>query len=97
MKSTISGSVSKEVFPPTLFPKECIKTKAAYVQSLTSIHTHICVKHTTYGAFIRGYNTIIAEDAVNAFSEKDHKEGWEYISNNYGASIKKASDIIKDL
>jgi nicotinamidase-related amidase len=64
---------------------------------ITGIHTHICVKHTAYGAFIRGYNTIIAEDGVNAFTEKDHLEGLEYIHNNYGASMKKVSDIMKDL
>ncbi|MGH9951365.1 MAG: cysteine hydrolase family protein, partial [Nitrososphaeraceae archaeon] len=22
---------------------------------ITGIHTHICIKHTSYGAFIKGY------------------------------------------
>ena len=64
---------------------------------ITGVHTHICIAHTAYGAFIRGYNTIIVKDGVNAFTEKDHLEGLDYIHNNYGASIKKVSDIIKDL
>ncbi len=71
--------------------------KGANTLIITGIHTHICVKHTAYGAFIRGYNIIIAEDGVNAFTKKDHHEGLEYIRNNYGASIEKVSDIIKVL
>jgi nicotinamidase-related amidase len=77
--------------------KSTYKGKGANTLIITGIHTHICVKHTVYGAFIRGYNTIIAKDGVKAFTEKDHYEGLEYIHNNYGASIKKVSDIIKDL
>lgn len=64
---------------------------------ITGIHTHICVKHTVYGAFIRGYNIVILEDGVNAFTEKDHQGGLEYIRNNYGASIMKTFDVIKNL
>jgi isochorismate hydrolase len=69
--------------------------KSTYDGKGAGIHTHICIAHTTYGAFIRGY-TIIAE-GVNVFTEEDHREGLEYIHNNYGAPIKKVSDIIKDL
>ncbi|MPZ08548.1 MAG: isochorismatase family protein [Nitrososphaeraceae archaeon] len=39
---------------------------------ITGIHTHICIKHTSYGAFIKGYNIVIPEDAVNAFTKEDH-------------------------
>jgi nicotinamidase-related amidase len=77
--------------------KSTYNGKGANTLIITGIHTHICVKHTVYGAFIRGYNTIIAEDGVNAFTEKDHRGGLEYIHNNYGASLKKISYIIKDL
>jgi nicotinamidase-related amidase len=55
---------------------------------ITGIHTHICVKHTAYGGFIRGFNLIIPEDAVTAFTEKNHKSGLRYIKENYGATIK---------
>ena len=27
---------------------------------MTGVHTHICVKHTVYDAFVRGYKIIIA-------------------------------------
>ena len=62
---------------------------------ITGIHTHLCVKHSTYDAFRRGYDTIIALDGVNAFTKKDHVFGLKYMKENYGAKIKKISQIIR--
>jgi isochorismate hydrolase len=62
---------------------------------ITGIHTHLCVKHSTYDAFRRGYDTIIAEDGVNAFSKKDHVFGLNYMKENYGSKIKRTSQIIR--
>ena len=64
---------------------------------MTGIHTHICIKHSTYDAFTRGYDTIIAEDGVNAFTKNDHIFGLEYMKANYGARIQKISEIIRDI
>ncbi|MGH9994362.1 MAG: cysteine hydrolase family protein [Nitrososphaeraceae archaeon] len=64
---------------------------------ITGIHTHICIKHTSYGAFIKGYNIIIPEDAVNAFTKEDHESGLSYIKDNYGAQLMRTSEIIKNL
>ena len=64
---------------------------------MTGIHTHICIKHSTYDAFTRGYDTIIAEDGVNAFTKNDHIFGLEYMKANYGAKIQKISEIIRDI
>lgn len=64
---------------------------------MTGIHTHICIKHSTYDAFRRGYETIIAEDGVNAFTKNDHRFGLEYMKVNYGAKIQKISQIIRDI
>ena len=64
---------------------------------MTGIHTHICIKHSTYDAFTRGYDTIIAEDGVNAFTKNDHTFGLEYMKANYGARIQKISEIIRDV
>jgi nicotinamidase-related amidase len=75
--------------------KSTYNGKGANTLIITGIHTHICVKHTAYGAFIRGYDTIVAADGVNAFTEKDNREGLEYIHNNYGASIEKVVTNIR--
>jgi len=64
---------------------------------ITGVHTHLSVKHTTHGTFIRGYDIVVLEDGVNAFIEEHHRGGLEYIRNNYGASIRKTFDVIKNL
>ncbi len=64
---------------------------------ITGIHTHICVKHTAYGGFIRGFNMILPEDSVTAFTEENHKSGLQYIKENYGAAIKSTSQLRKEL
>jgi len=64
---------------------------------MTGVHTHICVKHTVYDAFVRGYNIIVAEDGVQAFTAEDHQAGLKYMKQNYGAKIEKVSDILKSI
>jgi nicotinamidase-related amidase len=64
---------------------------------MTGVHTHICVKHTVYDAFVRGYTVIVAEDGVEAFTEDDHEAGLKYMKQNYGATIEKVSDILKSI
>jgi nicotinamidase-related amidase len=78
------------------FLKEAYDGRGVNVLIITGIHTHICIKHTSYGAFIRGYNIIIPEDAVNAFTKEDHESGLSYAKNNYGAQIMRTSEIIKN-
>ena len=34
---------------------------------ITGQHTHICVRHSSYGALIRGYEIVVPRDAVCAF------------------------------
>jgi nicotinamidase-related amidase len=71
--------------------------KGADTIIMTGVHTHICIKHTVYDAFVRGYNIIVAEDGVEAFTADDHVAGLKYIKQNYGARIEKVSDILKRL
>jgi nicotinamidase-related amidase len=50
-------------------------------------HTHICVRHTAYGALIRGYRITVPRDAVCAFEGVDEEEALEYLRSVYGARI----------
>ena len=77
--------------------KKSYEGKGVTTLIMTGIHTHICIKHTSYGAFIRGYNIIIPEDAVNAFTKEDHESGLFYIKNHYGAQILRTSEIVRNL
>jgi nicotinamidase-related amidase len=64
---------------------------------ITGMHTNICDRHTAYDAFVRGFDVIVAEDGVDAFSEEEHRSGLEYMKRMYGAKIKKVSDILENL
>src|SRR6476469_1070523 len=42
-------------------------------------HTHICVRHSSYGALVRGYRVTVARDAVCTFAGVDQDEALEYL------------------
>jgi nicotinamidase-related amidase len=50
-------------------------------------HTHICVRHSSYGALIRGYVITIPKDAVCAFEDVNEDEALDYLRRVYGARI----------
>lgn len=77
--------------------KESYNGRGPTTSIITGIHTHICIRHTSYGAFIRGYNIIIPEDAVNTFTKDDHESGLSYIKNHYGAKLMRTSEILNNL
>ncbi len=54
---------------------------------LTGQHTHICVRHSAYGALIRGYRISVPSDAVCAFPQVDPQEALAYLHDIYGATI----------
>ena len=54
---------------------------------MTGQHTHICVRHSSYGALIRGYRVTVPRDAVCTFEGVDEDEALEYLVMAYGADI----------
>ncbi|MGC2430190.1 MAG: isochorismatase family cysteine hydrolase [Nitrososphaeraceae archaeon] len=64
---------------------------------ITGLHTNICARHTSYDAFVKGYNIIVAEDGVEAFTEEEHIAGLDYMKRIYGAKVKNMRDIIQSL
>jgi nicotinamidase-related amidase len=54
---------------------------------LTGQHTHICIRHTSYGALLRGYRITVPRDAVCAFEGVDEDEALEYLRTVYGAHV----------
>jgi nicotinamidase-related amidase len=56
-------------------------------------HTHICVRHTAYGALIRGYRIVVPRDAVCAFEGVDEDEALEYLRSVYGARITTVAEL----
>jgi len=62
---------------------------------LTGLHANMCVRHTAADAFFRGYKIVVPQDATEAFTEKDYKEGLEYLRNVYNAEITGTDKILK--
>jgi nicotinamidase-related amidase len=60
---------------------------------ITGQHTHICVRHSSYGASIRGYAVIIPRDAVCGFEDVDEEEALAYLQMAYGAEITTVNEI----
>lgn len=54
---------------------------------MTGQHTHICVRHSSYGAMIRGYQITVPRDAVCAFGDVNEEEALAYLKSVYGAEI----------
>lgn len=77
--------------------RESYKGKGATSLIMTGIHTHICIKHSVYDAFVRGYDTIIAVDAVNAFTKKDHQFGLKYMKDHYNSKFMDIGSIIEEI
>ena len=55
--------------------------------SIAGQHTHICVRHSSYGALIRGYRVTVPRDAVCAFEGVDAEEALDYLVMAYGATV----------
>jgi nicotinamidase-related amidase len=61
---------------------------------LTGLHTDICIRHTCNDAFLNGYEVFVPEDGVEAFTEKDHVEGLEYLKRVYGAHLTTTDELL---
>jgi nicotinamidase-related amidase len=61
---------------------------------ITGQHTHICVRHTAYGALIRGYSIIVPRDAVCTFEGIDDEEALDYLHSVYGARITSVDQLV---
>jgi nicotinamidase-related amidase len=54
---------------------------------VTGQHTHICVRHSSYGALIRGYRVTVPRDAVCTFEGVNEEEALDYLVMAYGATV----------
>ena len=61
---------------------------------LTGQHTNCCVRHTAYGAFVRGLRIAVPEDAVCVPEGGDQAAALDYLRAMYGAKITTVSALI---
>lgn len=64
---------------------------------ITGLHTNICVRHTSADAFFRGFRVVVPRDGVEAFTEKDHEEGLDYLRMAYKARIADIDELIAEI
>ena len=60
---------------------------------ITGQHTHICVRHSSYGALIRGYEITVPKDAVCAFEGVSEEDALEYLKSTYGATVTTVDEL----
>ena len=61
---------------------------------LAGQHTHICVRHSAYGALIRGYGIVVPRDAVCTFEGVDEQAALDYLRDVYHARITTVDELI---
>jgi nicotinamidase-related amidase len=61
---------------------------------LAGQHTHICIRHSAYGALLRGYRITVPRDAVCAFEGVDEEEALEYLRAVYGARVTSVGELL---
>ncbi len=61
---------------------------------VTGQHTHICVRHSSYGALRNGFDVTVPRDAVCAFEGVDEDEALEYLKMAYGANVTTVDELV---
>lgn len=61
---------------------------------LAGQHTHCCVRHSAYGAFVRGKKITVPQDAVCVFPGVDQEAALEYLRTIYGANVVTTAEVI---
>ena len=61
---------------------------------LAGQHTHCCIRHTAYGAFMAGYDLLVPTDAVCAVDGVDHEAALGYLKDSYGATLTTSTALI---
>lgn len=63
---------------------------------ICGLHTDTCDRHTAADAFFRGYQVVVPEDCVQAFTDEAHSSGLAYLEKVYGARITKSENLVQE-
>ncbi len=75
---------------------ERLRTLGVHEVVLAGQHTHICVRHSAYGALIRGYEITVPRDAVCAFEGVEEEQALDYLRTVYGARITTVDELLEE-
>jgi len=62
---------------------------------LVGVLTDICIAHTCYDAYLRGYKITVISDATKSFLEKEHNFFLRRMAELYGANVVYTKDVVK--
>ena len=72
---------------------ESLKSHSVDEVYICGVATDICVLHTAFGAFIRGFSVLVVRDACASTSYEAHMWALKYMKSIYGAKIVESDDI----
>ena len=72
---------------------EELRAKGVDEVVVTGQHTHICVRHSSYGALKEGFAIAVPRDAVCAFEGVDEEDALEYLKMAYGADVTTVDEL----
>jgi nicotinamidase-related amidase len=73
---------------------EQLKQRGVTEVVITGQHTHCCVRHSSYGAFIRSYEVTVPVDAVCVFPGVDQDAALDYLKTMYGAKLTTSEEVV---
>ena len=73
---------------------EELKAKGVDEVVITGQHTHICVRHSSYGALKEGFEITVPRDAVCAFEGVDEDDALEYLKMAYKANVTTVDELV---
>jgi nicotinamidase-related amidase len=73
---------------------EQLKERGVDEVVITGQHTHICVRHSSYGAQRSGYRIVVPRDAVCGFEGVDEDDALAYLEMAYGAEITTVDELV---
>ncbi len=72
---------------------EQLKEKGVDEVVITGQHTHICVRHSSYGALRHGFDVTVPRDAVCAFEGVDEDDALDYLKMAYAANVTTVDEL----
>ena len=87
--------IEKNTYDGFLFTSlaEILKEERIKDVYICGVATDICVQHTVFGAFARGFNVHIIKDACSGTNEEEHRRAIDYMKRIYGAKTVESDEL----
>lgn len=94
--------IEKRTYSPFVSSDVDAELRARGIRRLyiTGLHTDCCARHTSGDAFQRGYDLVWITDAMQAFTDEQHRQGLEYFKAWYASDparqLRTADEVIAE-